>query len=119
MMERRREPRTEADLPVHVWGIDHSGEHFFQPARAREISLSGALLSQLEADLRSDKQRRDVLRTDRQQVRNRIFGRGVEVTNEDEEAAFPESHVGPCLVSASQPRGRALVVAMNGGAIST
>jgi len=51
--DRRREPRTLTDLPLHVWGIDARGERFLQEARARDISLSGALLSGLDADLRS------------------------------------------------------------------
>lgn len=52
-IDRRSEPRTEADLPVTVWGIDTRGDRFLQQASAREISLSGALLSGLEAELRS------------------------------------------------------------------
>lgn len=51
--ERRREPRSDVDLAVTVWGIDTRGDRFLQPARARNISLSGALLSGLDADLRS------------------------------------------------------------------
>ena len=51
--DRRREPRTPADLLVMVWGVDTQGERFLQEARAREVSLSGALLSGLDADLRS------------------------------------------------------------------
>lgn len=53
MLERRHEPRLEVDLPLFVWGIDTKGERFVQQAHAREISLSGALLSQLDAELRS------------------------------------------------------------------
>ena len=53
MHERRREPRIEVDLPLCVWGIDTKGDRFLQQARARDISLSGALLSQLDAELRS------------------------------------------------------------------
>lgn len=53
MPERRREPRIEVDLPLCVWGIDTKGDRFLQQARARDISLSGALLSQLDAELRS------------------------------------------------------------------
>lgn len=52
-IDRRREPRTEADLPVTVWGVDTRGDRFVQRASAREISFSGALLSGLEAELRS------------------------------------------------------------------
>jgi PilZ domain-containing protein len=52
-VDRRREPRTLTDLPLHVWGIDTRGERFLQEARARDISLSGALLSGLDTDLRS------------------------------------------------------------------
>jgi hypothetical protein len=51
--DRRREPRKSADLPLLVWGVDVRGERFLQEARARDISLSGALLSGLDADLRS------------------------------------------------------------------
>ena len=53
MIERRREPRYESNLVLRVWGIDSKGERFLQEVRARDISLSGALLSQLEAELRS------------------------------------------------------------------
>jgi PilZ domain len=52
MIERRQEARTQIDLELEVWGIDDRGEPFRQPAHARDISLSGALLS-LDADLRS------------------------------------------------------------------
>ncbi len=51
--DRRREPRSDADLVLTVWGIDTRGDRFLQEARARNISLSGALLSGLDADLRS------------------------------------------------------------------
>jgi len=52
-LDRRREPLAESDLTVMVWGVDTRGERFVQEAHAREISLSGALLSGLDADLRS------------------------------------------------------------------
>jgi len=52
-IDRRREPRTPTDLPLHVWGIDTRGERFLQEARARDISRSGAMLSGLDTDLRS------------------------------------------------------------------
>jgi len=51
--DRRREPRTKADLELTVWGVDATGERFLQKAHAREISLSGALLYGLDTDLRS------------------------------------------------------------------
>jgi hypothetical protein len=51
--DRRREPRIEADLVLTVWGVDTRGDRFLQEARARNISLSGALLSGLDAELRS------------------------------------------------------------------
>jgi hypothetical protein len=52
-IDRRRETRTVADFSVTVWGVDTRGERFLQEARVRDISLSGALLSGLEAELRS------------------------------------------------------------------
>jgi hypothetical protein len=52
-IDRRREPRTDVDLTLTVWGVDSRGDRFLQEARAREISLSGALLSGLDAELRS------------------------------------------------------------------
>ena len=51
--DRRRESRWIADLQVLVWGVDTKGECFLQEARALDISLSGALLSGLDVDLRS------------------------------------------------------------------
>jgi len=52
-IDRRREERCLADLPLVVWGVDMQGERFVQHARARDISLSGAMLTGLEEDLRS------------------------------------------------------------------
>jgi hypothetical protein len=51
--DRRREPRTDIDLGLTVWGVDTRGDRFLQEARARDISLSGALLTGLDAELRS------------------------------------------------------------------
>ena len=51
--DRRRESRCPADLQVLVWGVDGQGERFLQEAHARDISLNGALLSGLDADLQS------------------------------------------------------------------
>lgn len=52
-IERRQETRTKVDLALTVWGVDTRGDRFLQEARAREISLSGALLAGLDAELRS------------------------------------------------------------------
>ncbi len=52
-IDRRRETRTKSDLFVMVWGVDSEGDRFVQWARAREISLSGALLWGLDVELRS------------------------------------------------------------------
>lgn len=52
-IERRHEPRRPVDLPLLVWGVDIQGERFLEEAHARDISLSGALLSGLNVDLRS------------------------------------------------------------------
>jgi hypothetical protein len=51
--DRRREPRIRADISLMVWGVDSRGERFLQEVRARDISLSGALLSGLDSELRS------------------------------------------------------------------
>ncbi|HUO13886.1 MAG TPA: PilZ domain-containing protein [Verrucomicrobiae bacterium] len=52
-IDRRKEVRTNSDLALTVWGVDTQGENFLQEAHANDISLSGALLSGVEADLRS------------------------------------------------------------------
>jgi len=52
-IDRRSQTRTLADFSVTVWGVDTHGERFLQDARVRDISLSGALLSGLEAELRA------------------------------------------------------------------
>jgi len=51
--DRRHEPRWPANIEVLAWGVDTRGERFLQEAHARDISLSGALLTGLDADLRS------------------------------------------------------------------
>src|ERR1017187_2257176 len=50
---RRCEPRTDLDLGLTVWGVDTRRDRFLQETRARDISLSGALLVGLDAELRS------------------------------------------------------------------
>jgi hypothetical protein len=54
MTERRREPRTGLDFSLRVWGIDHDGRNFSQDVRARNVSISGALISQLDVEPRFD-----------------------------------------------------------------
>ena len=51
--DRRSESRTQTDLALTVWGVDVKGERFLQEVRARDISLSGALLSGLDIELSS------------------------------------------------------------------
>ena len=51
--ERRHEGRTKIDLVLMVWGVDTQGERFVQEAHARDISMSGALLTGIDAELRS------------------------------------------------------------------
>jgi hypothetical protein len=53
MSDRRREPPTQVDLPLQVWGVDARGIRFSQDACATNISSSGALLSQLDVNLKS------------------------------------------------------------------
>ncbi len=40
-IDRRREPRTQLELSVTIWGADTRGERFVQEALLRNISLSG------------------------------------------------------------------------------
>lgn len=51
--DRRHEARTHIDVVLTVWGVDTQGERFVQEAHARDISMSGALLSGIDAELRS------------------------------------------------------------------
>jgi len=51
-MDRRSEPRTRADFQITIWGVDTRGERFLQQARVRDISISGALVSGIDVDLR-------------------------------------------------------------------
>lgn len=52
-IDRRKEGRANIEVALTVWGVDTRGENFLQEVHAHDISLSGALLSGLEADLRS------------------------------------------------------------------
>ncbi len=51
-MERRREPRIPAEVEVRIAGIDAHGELFAQDAIARSLSLSGALITGIQHNLR-------------------------------------------------------------------
>lgn len=50
--DRRSETRVTANFAVTIWGVDTRGERFLQEARVRDMSLSGALLTGIDADLR-------------------------------------------------------------------
>jgi len=43
-MDRRRNRRVTALLPVRIWGVDGEGLPFSQVARAKNISSNGAVL---------------------------------------------------------------------------
>jgi|SRR5947209_12593561 len=52
-IDRRHESRSQTELKVTIWGVDTKGDRFLQEAHARETSVSGALLSGLDVELRS------------------------------------------------------------------
>jgi hypothetical protein len=53
-IERREEPRIEIDIGLFCWGVEtQEGGRFLQEVRARDISLSGALLSGFQSNLKS------------------------------------------------------------------
>lgn len=52
MVFRQREERVPVDLDIRVWGIAADGRAFSQHARAHNISASGALLCEIEHDLK-------------------------------------------------------------------
>lgn len=52
-IERRQEPRVEIDIGLFCWGVETQGERFLQEVHARDISLSGALLSGFQSNLKS------------------------------------------------------------------
>jgi len=52
MSEHRPDPRLTTDLPVRVWGMAATGRTFNQTVHARNISISGALFSGLESELK-------------------------------------------------------------------
>jgi PilZ domain len=52
MSEHRPDPRVNSDLSVRIWGMAANGQTFSQHVRAGNISISGALLSGLEHELK-------------------------------------------------------------------
>ena len=52
MGEHRPDPRVPADLSVRAWGMAVNGQIFSPHVKARNISISGALLSGLEHELK-------------------------------------------------------------------
>jgi hypothetical protein len=53
MMIRRHEPGIDVGFPLSVCGINTRGERFIQEVQARSISVTGALLSHMDAELRT------------------------------------------------------------------
>jgi len=51
-MDRRRNPRVTALLPVRVWGVDAHSLPFMQMVRARNISDGGAVIQGLRRRVR-------------------------------------------------------------------
>ncbi len=51
-MEQRREPRIPVEVQVSIAGTDARGDLFTQPATARSLSRSGALLTGIGRELR-------------------------------------------------------------------
>jgi len=52
MLEKKTEPRVTVDLPVRIWGMSARGQPFSQHARAQNITSEGALLQDVENDLK-------------------------------------------------------------------
>jgi hypothetical protein len=52
MADKPLEPRVTVDLPVRVWGMSAEGKPFSQHARAQNITSEGALLSDVESELK-------------------------------------------------------------------
>jgi hypothetical protein len=52
MSQPRPEMRVPIDLELRVWGMGVDGRVFSQPARTRNVSAGGALLSGIEQDLK-------------------------------------------------------------------
>jgi hypothetical protein len=52
VIERRREFRVQADIPVLVWGTDSHARPFSQDAVAINLSVNGALLSGMDYEPR-------------------------------------------------------------------
>jgi len=52
MTEHRSEPRSALEVPVRVFGMGADGQPFFQPARATNLAIDGALLCGIEHELK-------------------------------------------------------------------
>jgi hypothetical protein len=52
-MDKRPEPRVEAQITVRVWGMDSDGRPFFQNVKASNINSEGALLAGINHPLKA------------------------------------------------------------------
>ncbi|MGA9642508.1 MAG: PilZ domain-containing protein [Terriglobales bacterium] len=52
MSDHQVEPRLTVDLPVRIWGLNAQGRPFSLRVRAQNISSEGALLSEVESELK-------------------------------------------------------------------
>ena len=51
-MDRRRNPRVTALLPVRVWGLDAHDQAFIQLAHVKNISSSGAVIQGMSRQIK-------------------------------------------------------------------
>jgi hypothetical protein len=114
MSQSRPDPRLNTDLPVRVWGMSSNGQTFNQHVHARNISISGALLSGLDHELKVG----DVIGVQYKERKTRCrivwvmdtnspqkLQAGVEIVSDQDcpwKSELPESHQS----SASEPNNR-------------
>jgi len=53
-MDRRKEPRLNAEFSVRIWGVDRNARPFTEIVRAKNVSAGGAELTGVRSKIHAD-----------------------------------------------------------------
>lgn len=94
-MDRRRNARFKAQLPVRIWGVDAHDLPFMQLASIRNLSSTGAVIRGLRRQIRPG----EILEVqlDHEKAQFRVIWTGMQGTNSAGELGLQRLASEPCL----------------------
>jgi hypothetical protein len=94
-MDRRRNPRVKAQLPVRIWGVDAHDLPFMQLASVKNLSSTGAVIQGIRRQIKPG----EILevQSDEEIARFRVIWTGMHGTQSAGELGLQRLASEPCL----------------------